>query len=99
MAIFFVRLIADDNSARSVAFSCEYPSVATLTRALREEDIVAGFRCEWRWDDDHTARIIVSRSGLTISSDLVTGIEEPHVRFAEEEPWNDRIGAQVVERR
>jgi hypothetical protein len=84
MAIFFVRLTDSEHGARSIAFSCRHHDVAAATRALHRDDYLSGHRCEWRWNEDRTRREIISRTGLTLSAERISAIEEPHVHFVGE---------------
>jgi len=84
MAIFFIRLIEDDNSARSIAFECDSPTVAAATKTIHELGYLSGFRCEWTWNSDRTERSIRKKSGLTLTNGRVTAIEEPFTGFVGE---------------
>ena len=82
MAIFFIRLVADDDySARSITFECDSPTVADATDRIHEKGYLSGYRCEWRWNADRSERSIHKRSGLTLTSGRVATIEEPFTGF------------------
>lgn len=92
MGLFFIRLAEhnDRYTPKSITFECEHDNVADLTRALAQS-LVAGQRCEWRWNNDRSSRTIISRTGMTLSAPLVATIAEPPPNAFEDDGygWSD----------